>query len=556
MGKTRRTIVRRSFALAAVLFFVALTPARSVWATNIALGFSSVPTTPNLVVAAGGTFTIGDEVADNFDDIQIDASDGVGDSLGILGDLDGTFTIGAITSVVVNGMLFEIAGVSGVGSLALRDAGGAVLRADLEWVDISTISNSVTVNTQGLANLSNITYGGASDDLRRLAAPGIATIQLNGFAVGANQNLSALVAGGGTTDEYSGNISAVCCTAVIGDFVWLDVDCDGRQDPGELGINGLVVTLKDSMGNIVDDYTTTGNGHYEFRSLCAGSYTVEVDLGPLSGSLAETLRMVGDSTGDSNGSPASVTLPSNSTSDLTIDFGYKALGSIGDRVWKDLDCDGRQDAGEPGINGVRVELRSADGTMLLATTTTSGDGNYSFTGLESGICGPTGGYLVVVDQTSGALTGCTPGCDLDGGQDARARVSLGAGQNRRDVDFAFCPVDQGGEGCTPGYWKQAHHFDSWPAPYTPSTLFSSVFENAFPGKTLLDVLSQGGGGICALGRHTVAALLNSASSGVDYDLTTSEVISHFNAVFPGTTTQYNSLKNIFEDFNEQDCPLN
>ena len=122
------------------------------------------------------------------------------------------------------------------------------------------------------------------------------------------------------------------------------------------------------------------------------------------------------------------------------------------------------------------------------------------------------------------------------------------------------PLDEdvGGEGCTPGYWKQPHHFDSWAAPYTPNMLFSDVFENAYPGKTLLQVLKLKGNatGLEALGRHTVAALLNSASAGVDYDLNTTDVVNMFNDAFPGTKSQYNTLKSIFEDFNQQNCPLN
>lgn len=114
-----------------------------------------------------------------------------------------------------------------------------------------------------------------------------------------------------------------------------------------------------------------------------------------------------------------------------------------------------------------------------------------------------------------------------------------------------------GEGCTPGYWKQKQHFDSWTAPYTPYKQFSSVFKNnAFPGKTLLQVLKLRGGGLSALGRHSVAALLNAASSKVSYDLTVSEVIGQFNEVYPGTKSQYNTVKDIFADFNEQGCPLN
>jgi hypothetical protein len=117
------------------------------------------------------------------------------------------------------------------------------------------------------------------------------------------------------------------------------------------------------------------------------------------------------------------------------------------------------------------------------------------------------------------------------------------------------PPPEGGEGCTPGFWKAPQHADSWPAPYTTSTLFSSVFENAFPGLTLDQVLDLEGQGSALnnLGRHTVAALLNAASPDVDYDLTVAEVIAAFNAVFPGG--DYEDLKNEFEGFNEQGCPL-
>jgi hypothetical protein len=111
----------------------------------------------------------------------------------------------------------------------------------------------------------------------------------------------------------------------------------------------------------------------------------------------------------------------------------------------------------------------------------------------------------------------------------------------------------GGEGCTPGYWKQDQHFDSWVG-YSPDQLFSSVFEDAFPGMTLVQVLNLGGGGLNALGRATVAALLNANSPGVDYDLTTAEVIAAFNAVYPGG--DYETLKNRLDLLNNQGCPLN
>lgn len=120
---------------------------------------------------------------------------------------------------------------------------------------------------------------------------------------------------------------------------------------------------------------------------------------------------------------------------------------------------------------------------------------------------------------------------------------------------AECTMEFGGEGCTPGFWKQTQHFVSWPAPYTPNTMFADIFEDAFPGKTLLDVLNLGRGGLNALGRHTVAALLNAASTEVDYDRSVEKVIDMFNDVYPGSRMEYEQVKNILNFFNEQGCPL-
>jgi hypothetical protein len=122
-------------------------------------------------------------------------------------------------------------------------------------------------------------------------------------------------------------------------------------------------------------------------------------------------------------------------------------------------------------------------------------------------------------------------------------------------------------GCTPGYWKQSQHFGNWTPPYDPGDLFSDHFANAFPGMTLLDVLGQGGGGIDALGRHTVAALLNGAywefhAGGYDFGVlglndtwtTPDDVIRWFNEAFNGERS-IRSLKDAFEDANETGCPL-
>ena len=57
--------------------------------------------------------------------------------------------------------------------------------------------------------------------------------------------------------------------------------------------------------------------------------------------------------------------------------------TIGDFVWRDLDSDGFQDAGEPGLANVYVELETPAGGWVNAVFT-DGNGAYSFTGVAPG----------------------------------------------------------------------------------------------------------------------------------------------------------------------------
>ena len=85
-------------------------------------------------------------------------------------------------------------------------------------------------------------------------------------------------------------------------------------------------------------------------------------------------------------------------------------GQIGDFIWNDLDGDGCQGVGEPGIAGVKVDLYSGSSCngvkgALVQSTTTDSNGKYLFTGLCAG------DYTVSISTPNGfvhtkALQGC------------------------------------------------------------------------------------------------------------------------------------------------------
>lgn len=108
----------------------------------------------------------------------------------------------------------------------------------------------------------------------------------------------------------------------------------------------------------------------------------------------------------------------------------------------------------------------------------------------------------------------------------------------------------GGEGCTPGFWR--NHEEVWPIP--TDTDFDGVFgRDAFnPDITMLDAVWLKGGHLNALSRHAAAAYLNALSPVVSFDLTADEVVAAFQDAFD--SGDYNTTKNMFDALNNQGCP--
>lgn len=219
----------------------------------------------------------------------------------------------------------------------------------------------------------------------------------------------------------------------IGNQVWLDDDGDGlfESAAGEVGIDNVTVDLiKDLDGDGVWDAgepvistITSSDGTYQFTGLSLddgdGDADYLVRVTDLNDILRRYRKSIGPNPGQNNNSqaePYAVALSSASTSNQTADFGYwfdQPEGLVGDRVWYDLDGDGIQDPGEPGIEGVTVELWRLKKTgqtwsddVKLGEVTTDANGNYYFPNLPISKQGQR--YRVKVITTSAQLAGFSP----------------------------------------------------------------------------------------------------------------------------------------------------
>jgi SdrD B-like domain/Secretion system C-terminal sorting domain len=131
----------------------------------------------------------------------------------------------------------------------------------------------------------------------------------------------------------------------------------------------------------------------------AGTYMDAAGL--WTGGISWMSNITGSNTKDytiQNGSGTGDIGKSNGLGDIEI-LSKIAPIEIGNRVWEDTDKDGIQDADEPGIAGVIVELFDAAGTTLLGSATTDTGGNFYFN--QSNITGgllPKTGYIVRISN--------------------------------------------------------------------------------------------------------------------------------------------------------------
>ena len=272
----------------------------------------------------------------------------------------------------------------------------------------------------GAWDLSGLTL--AKGDVKKIAI----TVEITGDGAGKLvTNVARITHQDQAGDDPTNNESSASFKGGynLGGTIYRDSDASYSKGDDEQRFKGVTVALLNEDGTPVLDAegnpmtaTTDEKGAYQFVGLAPASYRVVIvdpDKGDLAG-LIPTQAYTGK-----GATEAAVTITDASVQG--VDFGLVAPATIGDRVWNDADGNGA-DNGEPGVPGVTVILKDANG-VEVGRTTTDANGNYRFTGLVPGT------YTVDIEVPAGFNAATTS-----------MTVTVGEGEEKLDVDFPLTVI--------------------------------------------------------------------------------------------------------------------
>lgn len=201
-------------------------------------------------------------------------------------------------------------------------------------------------------------------------------------------------------DDQVVNFGLEPARASIGDLVFFDTNINGAHDADESGISNVTVALWSATGGapvaIIANTTTGPDGAYLFENVVPGEYFVQVtdDNGEMAGLSLTTA-----------GNPLGPITVVHLQAYLDADFGYNLVcpptrGAVSGRVWLDVNADGVQDAGEPGLSDVTVYIQPL-GHLATRVTTTNAYGNFY-------ACVRPGSYLVAPETDVSPLSDLVP----------------------------------------------------------------------------------------------------------------------------------------------------
>jgi hypothetical protein len=233
-------------------------------------------------------------------------------------------------------------------------------------------------------------------------------------------NLTATI-----SSTVSSALNVVVTHAPLAELMW---EVTGPQASGEVFDNGTI-RARDSYSNPVINMATPANPvTITVGAPATGTVTLGdannvlepdnfedgvanlVTQGLAYTGITETVRFIATA---QNGTVGEIDIEINATGEvegtsigapLVSEEEVVTLGTVGDTVWLDKNGNGTRDAGEPGMEGVTVNLFTAEGVFVMADTT-DGNGKYLFSGVEVGSYyvefASVPGYAFTHAQTSG-----------------------------------------------------------------------------------------------------------------------------------------------------------
>lgn len=176
--------------------------------------------------------------------------------------------------------------------------------------------------------------------------------------------------------------NSLTASGTIYGYVWEDENVNGRFDESESTFANVPVFLFTCTGQYVNAILTDAGGFFQFENVDNDTYRLFVNttgiVGPYSFTIVsdDTYNQILDS-----GFSECIEI---NDGDIDVGAGLAVLGVIGDKVWEDMNGNGWQDVGEPGIANVTVELFESGTHLLIGTTVTNALGVYIFQNILPG----------------------------------------------------------------------------------------------------------------------------------------------------------------------------
>ncbi|PHI21751.1 hypothetical protein CEQ90_00240 [Lewinellaceae bacterium SD302] len=163
---------------------------------------------------------------------------------------------------------------AGIYDVTVTDDNGCEATAtNIQLSEIPELTCEVIVDqepTMGNNGQLSVDIEGGTAPFTYLWSTGATTPTIDGLSAGTYS----------VTVTDANNCETTCSTTLeafagIGDYVWIDADLDGIQDPDEVGFPDVTVNLKDADGNVIATTTTDADGFYSFMGLEPGTYSVQ-----------------------------------------------------------------------------------------------------------------------------------------------------------------------------------------------------------------------------------------------------------------------------------------